>query len=121
MAVKPKRKREVKTEEWLKAVIARLQTALADYGAEEAYLVGSFARGEWDDYSDIDLIVVKETKQNFLERMLEFTKKYHPGCAFDVLIYNSEEFAKMASISGFFRHAMKDAVKIYEKGQSGRS
>jgi len=115
MTLKTKKKCEIKTEEWLAGKMTHLKSSLTDYGAEEAYLVGSFARGEWDDYSDIDLIVVKKTKENFLNRILEFTKKYHPGCAFDVFIYNPEEFAKMPKISDFFRCAMKDAVKIYEK------
>jgi predicted nucleotidyltransferase len=115
MKAEIKRKRETKTEQWLEGVIAYLRKALEEYSAQEAYLVGSFARGEWDDYSDIDLIVVKETDTKFLDRLKEFGELLKPYFAIDVLVYTPEEFVKMPGISGFFRHAMKDAVKIYEK------
>jgi len=115
MKIESKRKREKKTKEWLAGVVAYLQEALKEYDAERAYLVGSFARGDWDDESDIDLIVVKKTGTNFIDRLLEFVKLLKPYFAIDVLVYTPQEFDHMPNISGFFRHAMKDAVKIYEK------
>jgi len=115
MVIKTKRKREVKTEEWLARVIAQLTEALVAYDALEAYLIGSFARGEWDDYSDIDLIVMKQTDKGFLARLKEFSEILKPDFAIDYFIYTPEEFARMPRISDFFRSSMKDAVKIYEK------
>ena len=51
--------------------IASLVKALLNYQPERIYLFGSWARGEQDDLSDIDLVIIKETSAPFFKRLRE--------------------------------------------------
>ena len=45
---------------------------LDQYGPiEKIILFGSAARGDDDEYSDLDLILIKETSKRFVERLVE--------------------------------------------------
>src|SRR5207253_3494497 len=50
----------------------RLPALLRRYGVEAAYLFGSWARGEADRLSDIDLIVVARSHRPFVDRFRDF-------------------------------------------------
>ena len=52
-------------------VVQNAVDALMGYRPEKIIIFGSMARGEADEYSDIDLIVVKETGQRFIQRQVE--------------------------------------------------
>ena len=45
-----------------------LTPALAESDAQRAIVFGSYARGDADEYSDLDLIIVAETDKRFLQR-----------------------------------------------------
>jgi predicted nucleotidyltransferase len=45
-----------------------------DYGAKEIILFGSYARGEAHEDSDIDLLVIAETKERLHERIASVLK-----------------------------------------------
>lgn len=45
-----------------------------DYGAKEVILFGSYARGEAHEDSDIDLLVIADTKERFFERIAAVLK-----------------------------------------------
>lgn len=48
------------------------ETILREYGpVERIILFGSEARGDADEASDIDLIIVKRTKKPFVQRLVE--------------------------------------------------
>lgn len=66
----------------------------ATYGPERIYLFGSWARGEADELSDIDLVVIKPTSTPFLERLREVARLLPSQIgAVDVFVYTPEEFA----------------------------
>lgn len=51
-------------------IIAGITSALvAAYAPERIILFGSFAYGEPDEDSDIDLLIIKDTHERFLDRM----------------------------------------------------
>ena len=50
--------------------IEQVMQDLAAYGPEKVILFGSAARGDVDEYSDIDLIVIKETDKRFVQRLV---------------------------------------------------
>ena len=62
------------------------------YGAEKAIVFGSSARGDADQYSDIDLIVVKRTDRGFVDRLADVVDCIKPDFALDVFVYTPEEF-----------------------------
>jgi predicted nucleotidyltransferase len=45
----------------------RIVQALRSYQPERIYLFGSAARGESDELSDVDLVIIKETEDPFLD------------------------------------------------------
>ena len=58
-------------------------------------MFGSVARGEADEWSDLDLLVVAETERTFCERYRDFTGLYDVWPRLDLLVYTSAEFERM--------------------------
>jgi len=76
-----------------------IETALAclrRFDPLRVYLFGSWARGEEDELSDLDLVVIMHTQLPFLERALEISKSFPLELgAVDLLIYTPDEWEKM--------------------------
>lgn len=91
-----------------------IEIITGQYGpVEKIILFGSQVRGEADEYSDIDLIVIKKTNRRFVERLVEVPPL--PIHA-DVFVYTPEEFEAMRSNENpFVMSALEDAKVIYEK------
>lgn len=84
------------------------------YGpVEKILLFGSHARGDADEYSDLDLIVIKKTNKQFIQRLVEVPLL--PVHA-DVFVYTPEEFERMKENENpFIMSALESAKIIYEK------
>ena len=87
---------------------------LDEYGPiEKIILFGSYARGDTDEYSDLDLILIKKTDKRFVERLGEVPLL--PVHA-DVLVYTPEEFEQMKENENpFILSALESAKVIYER------
>jgi predicted nucleotidyltransferase len=77
-------------------------------------LFGSVARGDTDEYSDIDVIVVYRSRKRYLDRLGELYELWDIPKAVDILTYTPEEFAQMLQESYFLQDAVKDGRTIYE-------
>ncbi len=76
--------------------VARLLEALTPYGADRIYVFGSYARGEADILSDLDLVIVKRTLDSFFERLRKVAGLLPAGVGgVDILVYTPEEFGRM--------------------------
>jgi predicted nucleotidyltransferase len=83
---------------------------------EQIILFGSRARGDADEYSDLDLIVVQRSEKPFIERMASVPLL--PVHA-DVFVYTPGEFARMKeSENPFLMHALDGAKVLYPKQKS---
>jgi predicted nucleotidyltransferase len=81
-----------------------LQQKLNRHKIKAAYIFGSFARKETSAWSDIDLLIVTNTTEPFLERARSFEELYELGIAIDILVYTPEEFSKLKdSNTGFWK------------------
>ena len=58
-------------------------------------MFGSIARGEADEWSDLDLVVVAETERTFFERHRDFGDLYEVWPRLDLLVYTPAEFDRM--------------------------
>lgn len=90
---------------------------LKERGANKAVVFGSHARGEADQYSDLDLVIVTESPRPFLERHRDFSALFDiwPR-GLDLLIYTPGEIAQMlAQDNSFLQRALEEGVVIYEK------
>ncbi|MSQ06594.1 MAG: nucleotidyltransferase domain-containing protein [Dehalococcoidia bacterium] len=87
-----------------------------DYSPEKVILFGSYARGDYDEFSDIDLIVIKKTEQRFFQRLAEVMAFIPREVAADVFVYTPQEFQAMVeSGNPFIEQAIKDGIVLYEK------
>ena len=101
-------------EQALHAELERIIAALRDLGALKVILFGSAARDEIRASSDLDLIVVLETDEPFLERFLTVRNAIKPQVACDILVYTPEEFEQMPAHSFLIRTALREGRVLYE-------
>ena len=80
---------------------------------EKIFLFGSHARGDADEYSDLDLIVIKITDMPFVKRLISVPSL--PVRA-DVFVYTPEEFERMKENENpFIMSALESAKVIYKR------
>jgi predicted nucleotidyltransferase len=91
--------------------------SLLPYDPERLYLFGSWARGEEDDLSDMDVVVIKETEIPFLDRLREVADLIPAGVGgVDILVYTPAEFAAMQQEGNAFAEMiLEEARLIYER------
>jgi len=87
------------------------------YSPDRVYLFGSWARGEADDLSDLDVVLIKQTPAPFMERLLEASRFLPPEIGHvDILVYTPEEFAAMVAAGNAFAEMIQEeGVLIYER------
>ena len=89
---------------------------------EKIILFGSWCRDEEDKYSDVDIIVIYETKKRFLDRLEELYLMWDIPIAFDILAYTPEEFDKMLKEKNpFIETINRGGEVIYERLKSRSS
>jgi uncharacterized protein len=76
--------------------IAAIAAALALTPARCAYLFGSQARGDADEYSDVDIVVIADTPRPFVERFQDYLALWEAVSApLELIVYTPEEWEKM--------------------------
>ena len=92
---------------------------LRPYDPEKVIVFGSYARGDIDEYSDIDLVIIKKTKKRFLQRLIEVAKLIDNELGnVDVLVYTPAEFERMIEYeNSFIETVLKEGKIIYEKNK----
>jgi predicted nucleotidyltransferase len=74
------------------------------------------ATGNLHEWSDIDLVIVKETNQRFLERTKEVMQLLQPKVGLDVLVYTPAEFAQLYQERAFVRDEIVNKGRVlYER------
>jgi uncharacterized protein len=88
--------------------------------ARKAIVFGSVARGETDEWSDLDLVIIADTARPFLERYRDFESLYDVWPRLDLLIYTPEELAEMqAQGRPFVEHVLREGVVVHETSSAG--
>ncbi|MBC8249510.1 MAG: nucleotidyltransferase domain-containing protein [Anaerolineales bacterium] len=96
--------------------VAHIIASLEEYDPQRVILFGSWARGDEDEYSDLDLVIIKETQERFLDRLERVYDLVKPTFAMDVLVYTPQEFAEMQERNNYFTEmVLKEGVVIYER------
>lgn len=79
---------------------------------QAAFLFGSYASKSAHDLSDIDVVVVYETRRAWPERFVDFPKVLALGNV-DLLAYTPEEYAQLQRFpSAFWREIRKTAILL---------
>jgi predicted nucleotidyltransferase len=69
-------------------------------------LFGSYARGRRDLFTDLDLLVVMDSDEEFVSRSARLRQRLAAGVDMDLLVYNPREFERMRH-RGFVRRALE--------------
>ncbi|HEY9246164.1 MAG TPA: nucleotidyltransferase domain-containing protein [Candidatus Methanoperedens sp.] len=98
----------------LKIELVRAVEELKKAGVKRIILFGSLAKDEIGPASDIDLLVVQETKKRFIERLGELYELINPKYALDLLVYTPSEFNEMKKKSTFIKQILREGKLLYE-------
>ena len=108
--------RESKTmnrKEQLDDELRRLVPILKDrFQATLIVLFGSGATGTVSDWSDLDLVVVRETPLRFLDRIGELLAEIKPTIGVDFFVYTPGEWETMAQSNRFVRDEILGKGKV---------
>ncbi len=91
----------------------RLADAAAGLGARKVILFGSLARGEAGQFSDLDLLIVWDLAQPFVQRCAHVYRLLRPRVAADILVYTPEEMETMRH-RPLVRQALDEGKVLYE-------
>jgi predicted nucleotidyltransferase len=93
-------------------IFKKIVENLKPYQPKKIILFGSFAFGKRNKDSDIDLLIIKDTKKDHYKRIPEARAYLHNiDQAFDILVMTPQEIKKRLKLGDFF---IKD---ILEKGK----
>jgi predicted nucleotidyltransferase len=96
-------------------VFGRLRRALAGVaGIEYAFVYGSFARGEYGEKSDVDLMVIGKPDMGLLNRKV-MEAEVGIGREVNYSVHSEEEFLRKATLGGLIREVISNK-KIFLRG-----
>lgn len=101
----------------LEGELNRYLKLLLQYEHPERVLVfGSLATGEVHPWSDIDLVIIKNTRLPFLHRLRRIRQLLKPIVATDILVYTPDEFRQLQVERPFFQQEiLQKSIVIYER------
>lgn len=96
------------------AFLDELRRRLISAGAQKVYLFGSHARGEGDEDSDVDVVVIQETALPFFDRLRAVAACLDPEWPVDLLVYTPAEFEHMRQAGNAFAELIcEEGVVLY--------
>jgi len=86
------------------------------FNLKKVIIFGSFARGDYHKGSDLDLIIVGEFKERFIDRIGKIIELNDTNLEIDAMVYTEEEFQKMIQERRpFIEQALEEGIVVYEK------
>jgi predicted nucleotidyltransferase len=87
------------------------------YHPEKVILFGSMAERTVGEWSDIDLVIIKDTPLPFLQRLKEAALLCHVWVSVDFLVYTPDEFAQMIAEDNPFivKEILQKGKVLYER------
>jgi hypothetical protein len=96
--------------------IEQIARDLAKINPIRAILYGSYARGDYHEASDFDLLVIKETDLPFLKRGLEVLEAVETKVHVEPLVYTPQEIDEMIKLGNpLILDALSEGRVIYER------
>lgn len=108
-------KRKLRHMRLLEVELDRIRQELIEMGAHKILLFGSAAQGarELGLNSDLDLVVVLDSQEDFLTRIRTVYQKVKPRTAIDILVYTPCEYVKIKETSPFMTAAIEKGRILY--------
>lgn len=101
----------------LEGISRRARPALQRAGVDRAFVIGSYARGTADAWSDLDLVIVLDTTLPFVERGRLLGQLFEAiPVGIDLLVYTPQEFEEgLRRGLGIFAALRSEGVKIHDR------
>lgn len=98
----------------IKGLIDSVEKFKKMIGAEKIILFGSYARGEYDEHSDVDLILVSKNFEGkkFHSRFKGLWLKWKFGLPVDFIPLTPREFERQKKRVSIVSEALKEGIKI---------
>lgn len=94
-----------------------LETLITKYNPEKIFLFGSLAEGKIHEWSDIDLVIIKDTNKRFMDRLKDVALMCDYNVGVDFFVYTPAEISD--AINGendFIRdEVLKKGKLLYER------
>lgn len=97
----------------MNTVVKNIINQLKPYNPEKIILFGSYAYGQPNKNSDVDLIIIKKTNDPFLERQKNARLLLKTTTPVDVLVFTPEEFEKAKYTNLFIKEASEQGKVVY--------
>jgi len=93
-----------------------LPLLIAHENPDKIILFGSYGAGLVDEWSDLDLVMIKDTSAAFLDRTRQVLDLLQPQVGLDVLVYTPDEFERLTRERAFVRREIVAKGKVlYER------
>jgi len=101
-----------------KEIILRVTEKIKiNYNPQEIILFGSYAYGNPDNDSDLDLLIIKETDDKFRQRTLNVRRilsEENGLIGLDILVYTPKEIAKRLEVGdSFLSKLLREGIVLY--------
>jgi len=100
------------TQETIQNIVQKI---VAGYSPQKIILFGSYVYGKPDQNSDIDLLIIKDTKKRPIERWMEvkrLLRDRHRRFSVSPLVYTDQEIKKRLAIKDFFIQDVLEKGKV---------
>lgn len=102
----------VELDRFIETVVPRMEP-------ERIIVFGSFASGDLDEWSDLDLVIIANTALPFFERLKQVLLLVRSDIGMDVLVYTPDEWEQMKKERLFIREEIVRKGKVvYERSRS---
>ena len=98
------------------------KTLASKFNARQVILFGSYAYGQPDAESDLDVCVILDLRG---KRKIELMREMHRELAsfislpVDILVYSEQEFSERASLTSTLEHKiLTQGIQLYEQSRS---
>ncbi len=93
-----------------------IESIVSGYAPGQIRIFGSYARGDYHEGSDLDLIIIKETDKKFPDRIEEVLQYCPGGIDVEPMVYTEHEMETMlAKGNAFLEQALSEGVVVYEQ------
>lgn len=89
---------------------------LGRYAPQKVILFGSYARGDYNAGSDVDLLIIKDTDLPFTERAADVWRACLSKLTIEPLVYTPDEFERMIRQGNpFISQVLAEGIVVYEQ------